>query len=36
MSDISFAPHVANQMKQIEPNLSKKFEDVGFKFNARI
>ena len=36
MSDISFAPHVANQMKQIEPNSSKKFEDVGFKLNARI
>ena len=36
MSDISFAPHEANLMEQIEPNLSKKFEDVGFKFNAGI
>ena len=36
MNDISFTPHAANQMEQIEQNLSKKFEDIGFKFNAGI
>ena len=36
MNDISFTPFAASQMEKIEPNLSKKFEDVGFKFNAGI
>ena len=36
MNDISFTPLAASQIEKIEPNLSKKFEDVGFKFNARI
>ena len=36
MNDISFTPIAANQMEKIEPNLSKKFEDIGFKFNAGI
>ena len=36
LNDILFIPYAANQMDQIEPNLSKKFEDVGFKFNAGI
>ena len=29
MSDISFAPHVANQTKQIEPNLPKNLRLLG-------
>ena len=36
MNDISFTPFAISQMEKIEPNLSKKFEDVGFKFNAGI
>ena len=36
MNDISFTPLAASQMEKIEPNLSKKFEDVGFSFNAGI
>ena len=36
MNVISFTTHAASQMENIEPNLSKKFEDVGFKFNAGI
>ena len=36
MNDISFTPYAASQMEKIEPNLSKKFENVGFKFNAGI
>lgn len=36
MNDISFTPIAASQMEKIEPNLSKKFEDVGFRFNAGI
>lgn len=36
MNDISYTPLVANKMDQIEPNLSKIFKNVGFKFNAGI
>ena len=36
MNDISFTPQAASKMDSIQPNLSKKFEDAGFKFNAGI
>ena len=36
MNDISFTPHAAKKMENIEPNLSKKFENIGFKFNAGL
>ncbi len=36
MNDISFTPNAAKKMNDIQPNLSKKFEDAGFKFNAGI
>ena len=36
MNDISFTPLAASKMEKIEPSLSKKFEDVGFRFNAGI
>ena len=36
MNDISFTPHAAEKMENIEPNLSKKFENIGFKFNAGV
>ena len=36
MNDILFTPFAFNQMDKVEPNLSKKFENVGFKFIARI
>ena len=36
MNDISFTPHAAEKMENIEPNLSKKFENIGFKFNAGL
>jgi len=36
MNDISFTHFAASHMEHIEPNLSQKFEDVGFKFNAGI
>ena len=34
MNDISFTPEAAEKMESIQPNLSKKFESIGFKFNA--
>jgi hypothetical protein len=34
MNDISFTPEAADKMESIQPNLSKKFENIGFKFNA--
>ena len=36
MNDISFTPHAAQKMNDIQPDLSKKFEKIGFKFNAGI
>ncbi len=36
VNDISFTPLAASQMGKIEPNLSKKFEDVEFKINSGI
>ena len=36
MNDIAFTKVAKDQMEKIEPNLSKKFEDVGFKFNAGL
>ena len=34
MNDIAFTASAKNKMEQISKNLSKKFEKVGFKFNA--
>ena len=34
MNDIAFTKVAKDQMEKIETNLSKKIEDVGFKFNA--
>ena len=36
MNDIAFTKVAKDQMEKIETNLSKKFEDVGFKFNAGL
>ena len=36
MNDIAFTKVAKDQMEKIESNLSKKFEDVGFKFNAGL
>ena len=36
MNDIAFTPYAAEKMENIEPNLSKKFEEIGFKFNAGL
>ena len=36
MNDISFTPYAAQEMNELEPNLSKKFEKIGFKFDAGI
>ena len=36
MNDISFTPHAAKEMNEIEPKLAKKFEDIGFKFDAGV
>ncbi len=36
MNVISFTSLAVSQMEKLEPNFSKKFEDVGFKFNAGI
>ena len=36
MNDISFTPYAAQEMNELEPNLSKKFEKIGFKFNAGV
>ena len=36
MNDIAFSKVAKDQMEKIETNLSKKFEDVGFKFNAGL
>ena len=36
MNDISFTPYAAQEMNKLEPNLSKKFEKIGFKFNAGV
>ena len=34
MNDISFTKSARDKMENISPNLSKKFENVGFKFDA--
>ena len=31
MNDIAFTPYAEKEMNDIEPNLSKKFENIGFK-----
>ena len=36
MNDISFTPYAAQEMNELEPNLSQKFEKIGFKFDAGI
>ena len=36
MNDIAFTPYAAKEMNDIEPNLSKKFENIGFKFDAGV
>ena len=36
MNDISFTPYAAKEMNDIEPELAKKFEDIGFKFDAGV
>ena len=36
MNDIAFTPFAAKKMNEIEPDLSKKFEEIGFKFNAGV
>ena len=36
MNDIAFTPNAAKKMNEIEPDLSKKFEQIGFKFDAGI
>ena len=36
MSDIAFTPYAEKEMNDIEPNLSKKFKNIGFKFDAGV
>jgi len=36
MNDIAFTKKAKDEMEKIEPNLSKKFEEVGFKFTAGL
>jgi mannose-6-phosphate isomerase-like protein (cupin superfamily) len=36
MNDIAFTPYAEKEMNDIEPNLSKKFKNIGFKFDAGV
>ena len=36
MNDIAFTKVAKDQIEKIGSNLSKKFEEVGFKFNAGL